>query len=93
MTLEFELLEGAQKIARILGVIDPHVHGFRRLDAVLKACQVCVKRIDNQIYSLNHLHIQNVLQSDTLEQTSQEFESIRQELIVIRDKVGNKPYV
>ncbi len=93
MSSGFELLGGILNIAQILGVIHRHVQGFRRLEATLKTSEACAKGIENKINRLNHLHALDGLQSEILQETIQEFENIRQELIDIQEKVVNRSYV
>ncbi len=90
MSSGFEILGGILKIAQILCLINRNVQGFLRLEAALKLCEEFVKRIENKIHRLNHLHVLGGLQSELVTESIQEFESIRQELIAIQEKVVNR---
>ncbi len=93
MSSRFGLLGRILNIARILGVINRYMQGFRRHEAALKTSEAYAKPIEEKIRRLNYLHVLEGLQSEILQETIEDFESIRQDLLSIQDKVVNRSYV
>ncbi len=73
MLTGFQLLGGILNIAQILGVINCHVPGFHRTFGTLQTSDEYAKQIENKIHRLNHLFVQEGLESEILEETTQEF--------------------
>jgi len=56
MSSAFELLGGAFNIVQILGAMNRHVLGFRKIERALKVAEASAKRIENKFRRLDHLH-------------------------------------
>ena len=93
MASGFELLGGVLNIVQILGVLSRHVQGFGKLERALKTAEASAMRTEKKIRRLDYLRTLDGLQFEILQETELEFENIREELLVIQDKVVNRSHV